>query len=268
MSWLNRVLALFFVFLMLSGLIVLVTAFTPAVGQEGFKPSVPEFSFALVNNPIVVPPVTSTDPYTGIITYTSGYSTDNWTIEFSIKNQPFTPYTNADGAEVNLYYSIESKGRFEKQWKESAGTKAQPDTEYTIVSTTFVRSPVGGQIDYRVIASVGYYRYAEDPDHPTLPVPDVFMPSAYSDYSDVVTVTRPGVSFTRPSQTSWPSSSVPGDGSPWQSPTTIFTNPVFVIFFVCIIIIPIVIILYHNKHHQQGKTKPCKYKPQQDLNTT
>lgn len=61
------------------------------------KPSVPEIlDISFSAHSYDVPPVTSIDPYTGKnITTQAGHRVENKTIDFTVKNQPFTPYTNA-----------------------------------------------------------------------------------------------------------------------------------------------------------------------------
>ena len=86
------------------------------------KPSVPEFTVKLASYPYDVPPTTTTtaDPYTGKETITTqpGYRVENKSIELTIKNQPFTPYTDAEGHIVNMYYNVHVKGHFEDCWRE------------------------------------------------------------------------------------------------------------------------------------------------------
>ena len=57
MSRLNRLLALTFIFLVLSSLLVL--SVVPVTAQVVNKPSVPQFSVECVNQPYDVPPTTS-----------------------------------------------------------------------------------------------------------------------------------------------------------------------------------------------------------------
>lgn len=100
---------------------LLVFHITSTTVQATSKPSVPQFSAKFIDNSYDVPPsnTTVTDPYTGkeTTTTTPGYRAEKYDLEITIKNQPFTSYTNADGYEYNLYYDVQVKGRFEENWK-------------------------------------------------------------------------------------------------------------------------------------------------------
>jgi len=133
------------------------------------KPSVPEFTVELVAYPYDVPPVTTTkiDQYTGeeTVKTTPGYHVENRSIEIVITNQPFTIYTNDDGDEINLYYTVQVKGHFGDDWKSVETTysskgpqsNAQLDSEYTIVSIEADEYPSNAVLDFRVQALIGYY---------------------------------------------------------------------------------------------------------------
>jgi hypothetical protein len=97
MNSLNKFLALSLVFLTLSSLMMLTVA--PVSAQAGYKPSVPQInSIKFVDSSYDVPPssTTTVDQYTGKETTTTkpGYHVEQTSIEVTIKNQPFTPYTN------------------------------------------------------------------------------------------------------------------------------------------------------------------------------
>ena len=140
------------------------------------KPSVPEFTVNLVAHPYDVPPttITSIDQYTGketVITH-PGYRVENKSIEVTIKNQPFTPYADADGNEINLYYNVRVKGHFAQDWKELYSpfeapirggysgsyhkSPAQSSSKNTVLSLS-ANYPAGAQVDYQVSAHAGYY---------------------------------------------------------------------------------------------------------------
>jgi len=130
-----------------------------------YKPSVPQFSVKLVDYSYEVYPVPTTDPYTGPITI-PGYRVENKTIEVTIKNQLFTPYTDEDGHKINLYYIIQFKGHYE-EWQsyESysySGTRlVQSDSSYTIYSMPTDKYAYGSKLDFRVQAVIGYDEYVE-----------------------------------------------------------------------------------------------------------
>jgi len=156
MNSIGKFLALVFVFLLLSSLLVLTV--TPVTVQAVPKPSVPQFSIKFFDNSYDVESYSTTaiDQYTGkeITTTAYGYHVDNRSIEITIKNQPFTPYIDADGVEFNLYYRVEVKGRFGDDWQAfGSGYVAQSSSGYTVVSqgVTYV---AGAQLDFRVLAVI------------------------------------------------------------------------------------------------------------------
>jgi hypothetical protein len=150
------------------------------------KPLVPEFSVRIAAYPYDVPPETTTtiDEYTGKETTTTkpGYHVENKSIEITIKNQPFTPYTLTEhtgynhetgerrtydrNSTVNLYYNIEVKGHFGENWKsvdsgdftyEGRKSNAQLDSEYTVFTIEADDYPKDTVLDFRVRALTGYY---------------------------------------------------------------------------------------------------------------
>ena len=163
MNRFNKFLTLYSVFLLLSSLLVLTTTPTNVLAVD--RPSVPQFSVKLVDYSYEVYPVPTTDPYTGPTTI-PGYRVENKTIEVTIKNQLFTPYTDEDGHKINLYYIIQFKGHYE-EWQsyESysySGTRlVQSDSAYTIYSMPTDKYAYGSKLDFRVQAVIGYDEYVE-----------------------------------------------------------------------------------------------------------
>jgi hypothetical protein len=167
----------------LSRLLLLILVYglsLPASSVSGARtPSVPVFTVNLVAYPYDVPSVTTTsiDQYTGeeIVNTTPGYRVENRSIEITIKNQPFTPYTDADGNEINLYYNVRAKGHFGDNWEElysfgnpSSTHPIQSSSEYTILSLP-ANYPDGAQVDFQVEARLGYY-YNTMAGHQTIPM--------------------------------------------------------------------------------------------------
>ena len=157
---------LFVVILAVSSLIMVESAFAQIP-----QPSIPEFTVKLVAHPYDVPTTTTStiDQYTGKETVTThpGYHVENKSIEITIKNRPFTPYTDAEGHEINLYYNVRVKGHFSQDWKElyspyestlrggiSASINQSPaksSSEFTVLSLS-ADYPKGAQVDYQVNA--------------------------------------------------------------------------------------------------------------------
>jgi hypothetical protein len=157
---------------MICGLVLVVMRF----GTVHAKPSVPEFTVTLVAHPYDVPPTTTTtiDQYTGkeIVTTTPGYHVENKSIEITIKNQPFNPYTDAEGHLINLYYNVRFKGHFgqNSDWKElypyeairngESGTyhqnPPQSSSEHTVISFP-AEFPDDAVVDFQVQTMEGFY---------------------------------------------------------------------------------------------------------------
>jgi hypothetical protein len=147
------------------------------------KPSVPEFTSWYIDLSYDVPPTYGTDPYTGktIITQ-DGYHVDNRSLQFTIKNQPFTPYTDSNGTHIGLYYNFRIKGAYGTEWDyfpfapsgwstrrygglfggnstESPADLAQSNTEYTIITIQIpgvYRVPAEAKLEVQAQAIIGY----------------------------------------------------------------------------------------------------------------
>jgi hypothetical protein len=140
------------------------------------KPSILEFTVALLDTSYDVPTTYSTDPYTGDTVTHEGYHVARRTIEVKIKNQPFTPFTDSDGREIKFYYNIRYKGHYEEWGSEFeviyniGQMPTQSNSEYTVISYnsegtySFHLAPVSrmltvspnGEVDFQVKALVGY----------------------------------------------------------------------------------------------------------------
>ncbi len=162
---------------------------TPTPTQTASTPilAVPEFTVELVAYPYDVPTTYSTNPYTGETITNQGYHVENKSIEVRIGNKPFTPYFDADGHEVNLYYIVNIKGHFEKSWTWSE--RYSPSTsEYTVLNLP-ENYPAGAQVDFEVDAILGYnYAYSLE-GHP-LAIFTAFEVAAVS-YGNIKTLSLP-----------------------------------------------------------------------------
>ena len=122
--------------------------------------SVPEFSLKVVAYPYDVAPTTTTDPYTGENIITSyGYREENKSIEVTIKNQPFTSTLDASGNYTSLYYDVRFKGHYTDVWSYAYTDYNASDSDYTVISISLRQIgsvSVGGQIDFKVRALIGY----------------------------------------------------------------------------------------------------------------
>lgn len=149
-----------------------------ASAQSIPKPPVPDFTLTFDKHSSDTQPTYTTDPYTGQQRELEPPAHYEWeTVTIKIENQPFTPYQTNDGnaKNIELYYSIRTKGHFGGQWVTIGGlyTQYYPAssgriTEVTFYvgsngpngdimpSNTFLSAEDGGQIDFQVKALIGY----------------------------------------------------------------------------------------------------------------
>jgi hypothetical protein len=131
-------------------------------------PSVPEFTLKLVGPSYIVNTTYSLDQHTGKIVAQIGYTNEYSSIEVTVKNQPFTPYTSNDyGNIVSLMYNVRIKPHNEDNWVEvynpDNGYPIQSNSDYTIISISIegeMDSPLtaiaGTRSDIQVEALIGY----------------------------------------------------------------------------------------------------------------
>jgi hypothetical protein len=173
------------------------------------KPSVPEFTVKLVEESYDVPTTYSIDPYTGENVTHPGHHVYDRTIELSIKNQPSTSYTDADGY-YQLYYNVRRKGHFEENWttlysytdSSPDSLQLQSDSEYTTLWYSAGYSP-NAQIDFQVEAILGhhYHYYTYNRVFGVMVASDRFGVVGTSGWSDTQKLTIPAPS---PAPTSTP----------------------------------------------------------------
>ena len=101
-----------------------------------------------------------------------GHHVDNRTIDVTIKNQPFTPYTDANGNSVQLNYNVRSKGHFDDWGSGSSrymNSLQMSSSAYTVVSINVAswNIPAGGQIDFQVEATTSYTTYSSSSSTPS-----------------------------------------------------------------------------------------------------
>ena len=106
---------------------------------------------------------------------------DNRTIEIKIKNQPFTPFTDQNGNNINLLYNVRYKGSFGQDWSSMFGERSEwaggavdpygtygyptqdSSSQYTTISFSLYWNMIEGQMDIQVEALVGYTNRTVDP---------------------------------------------------------------------------------------------------------
>ena len=227
------------------------------------KPSVPEFSVGYVDDSYYVStPSTITDQH-GNSRVVQGY-VENKTVEFSIKNQAFTPYTipnnSSDpyntGQTVNLMFNIRMKRTLDSNWTYithlSDGYLKQSDTNFTIASYQLdylfpSNIPYGTAVDFQVQALIGYvHRYPI--------INSETFNGTESDWSNTQTITIPETSTST---------------SPNPTPTP--TIPEFPLWIIPILLTMMValagLLVYHKKQKQleifkKNQTVPeWRYRP-------
>ena len=197
----------------------------------------------VVDNSYDVPSsnTTTTDPYTGKQTVTThpGYHVANNSVEVSVKNQRFSPYSIDSEHTVYLYYNVSYKGHYAPEWtyypsgyyardNYSPTNILQTTSDYTVVQ---FNTPSEGQMDYRVQAQIGYYNEHYDwTPIPGAPFTYYEFIGASSGFSDIQTidlgngtvVVSPNTS-TPPTITLVPSASL--TSTPTQASTTTSPTP-------------------------------------------
>ena len=221
-----------------------VHAVTPVSAQAGYKPSIPQISgIKLVDSSyeVLSSSATTVDQYTGkeTTTTTSGYRVEQRSIEVTIKNQPFKPYTSSySGEEINLYYLVQVKGHFGEDWKSFGKTvcTVQSNSGNTVVTSVSTYT-ADSQLDFRVQAAIGFLPTFTDGMLGYWGAVGIFdiVAEIRSDWSSVRAFTVPNVpsGSVSPSQTAtW--SPVTSDGNGQQQypdqtrpPNGIFSNPLF-----------------------------------------
>jgi hypothetical protein len=230
----------------------------------------PEIASVVINNdPVWSPPLIITDPYTGEVTYSApGCWVQNGNIEITIKNRPFTAYTNENGNLVNIYYCV-----FIKDAKNSPlfattpkRTVYQSNSDYTVITFTYNDDEIALPdiyvtrenivLDFRVQAVIGYFNVGTRPQYF-----DAVYEGEGTRYSEF-TITIPSTNEVGTSKPNIkPTSVVPSTpdfntlhpsnntNPPLQTPYTYYL--IIILITLYIIILPLVIVTYLNKRQQR-----------------
>ncbi len=165
-----------------------------ADAQSISKPSAPEFTVRYVDYSYDVPPTYGIDQFTGKETIVkNGYHVENRSFEFTIRNQPYTPYEDSQGNNIHLFYNLRFKGHFGAEWmyfpfldngqgvrRFAAGLYQVYDPDLAASNSAFTillesiptlfydlqdydKMPkIGDEVDFQVQAAIGYVSYAGD----------------------------------------------------------------------------------------------------------
>jgi hypothetical protein len=169
----------FFLFLVVSGVFLISPCVAPVTMPANPSPAPEVVSVEINNNPRVVSPTYTTDPYTGEVKQTStGSTTQNGSIVVTIKNIPFTPYTDENGNVINVYYSCRWQRSGYSEWStgviDNVGIRQpyvvyQSASAYTVITFLYGidagYAPTkigdfensGGSMDFRIQAVTGYF---------------------------------------------------------------------------------------------------------------
>ena len=239
----------------------------PTLAQSISKPSTPDFTIKYVDRSYDTQPTYGLDQYTGktVITKPSEH-VDNRTIEITIKNQPFTPFTDSSsGREINLYYNVRYKGSFGQDWTLLFGKRVElydgtltdplfndgypsqdSSSQYSIISYTLPWNIVRGQIDVQVEALKGYVNRTLDSalSHLFYPVYNYTLFGEESEWTTTQTITI--------GETSASTST-----NPTQSPTNITsptsTVPEFSWFAILPLFVATLFIAIKLRHHKMPR---------------
>ncbi len=271
------------------------TILQAAYGQTS-EPAVPEFTVKYVNLSYYVPPTYGVDQYTGnTIVTQDGYNIDNRSLQFTIKNQPFTPYTDSNGNQANLYYNFRIKGAYGTDWDytpfalngvttsryggmfggnstESPADLGQSHSGYTTITIQIpgvYRVPAGAKLEVQAQAIVGSM---EPSDYMMAGHVYVFA-GQYSEWSNTQTVivtdgesttqiqptqTTPTTNTTIPPISEPSSTSTPMPQAPNKNtnPTTVPLATFVAVTATLSLIIIAMSLLYHRKHRNTQNPPP------------
>ena len=131
----------------------------PASSQSILKPSVPEFTVQFVVDTSYIAPTYTINPYNGQNqTVGGGYTQETQTIEFTVKNQPFTTYKDSNGSYIGLYYNFRYKGHYGNQWNYYPFYLFTNNaTGYSQIQTTHSYGPYSGGLFVAYSASSSEY---------------------------------------------------------------------------------------------------------------
>ncbi|MDR0461099.1 MAG: hypothetical protein LBH62_06685 [Nitrososphaerota archaeon] len=165
----------------------------------------------LAVEPCVAPELTKPDKPIFTIEYPEIIDFASDGLNLNITNQPFTPYTDDDGFEINLYYEaqIRKQGWVDTPWTPVINTR--PYIEQSNLQYTIIALPISQNLDVRVRALVGTVIQHPSTAESPAPVPFEFK-GVEGDWSDIQPVILNWTTFS-------PTSSLPSSTSP------VNTNP-------------------------------------------
>jgi hypothetical protein len=249
-----------------------------AYAQSISKPSVPEFMLTVTDHSYDVPPSGHVNLNTGQFEKHAGFYMKNGSIEVSIKNQPFTSYTDSNGYEINLHYNIRAKGHGNSNWyyfptenpekyfhaDYSTNTKRifkYSMDNFEIRSGAFFdysAFPSSGRVDFQVQAFVGHLNLTDEEfirhlnetrNVPSTQAEDftIGYVGQSSNWSNTQTATIPAYVYTSSSPTTVPTP------SEFYSSGSSFSLPWSTLFGVVAVLLAIIValsLLFFRKHQK------------------
>jgi hypothetical protein len=257
---------LLIIVLAVSGLIMVSFAFAQSVT----KPSIPEFTAEYVDYSYDIAPTYTTDPYTNnTVVQTYGEHVDNRTVVITIKNEPFTPFTDTNGNTINMFYNVRYKGTFGQDWTRVYGVErtvwysfSNPDDNYGYKiqdyasqnTVVLITSPAQqGEMDIQVEALQGYTNRTTIQGHIFMSVVGYTFYGEESGWSNTQTITLGEAStYTptpSPSQSPVPSASPTVPPEPTTNPIGLPQESLYAIAIAAIIIIIVLLVYFKKRKH-------------------
>jgi len=259
LSGLSKKFVLLLSFIVVLSLLLVESCVAPVTMPE--QPSTaPEIvSVVMHNNPVISPPMYTTDPLTGETyqTFPGGYIAPRGNVTIQVRNPFFEPYTDENGNYINIYYVCYWRHTdTQLDWSSNLLTSTryvvyQSGSVYTdIVFTYGLEGMIGVRtehfdkceiVDFRIQAVTGYFKQG------------VVYEGEGSEWTEftvtIPTSGDPGISKPTIRPTSiWPSIPNSDNSSQQNSPQS--TLIIVLIVSVCIITILLAVIAYQHKQRK------------------
>ena len=263
----KRFVMCFSVLLVLSIVVLLVESCVAPVTIPDHPKAGPEVVSVVIHSaPVWKPPIIHTDTYTGAITSSiPGYWVQNGTIEITIKNKSFTPYTDKNGNTINTYYCTFYKTHL--AWIGDMTRPIEPiaryqsGSAYAVLYFPYGRDTmlggVGSVLSFRIqTVEDGYFRQQNWLN----PGRSVFegVGSEWTEFTIAVPLCDPNKEVNPP-VTLTPSikptsvapstfgSNAPSALDPYDPAQTLWlTYLAIIIVTICVIVVPVVVVMYFS----------------------
>jgi hypothetical protein len=254
----------------------------PINAQSTPKPLVPEFTPLVNDHSYDVPPSGHVNLDTGQFEKHEGFYIKNGSIELSIKNQQFTSFSDSNGYQINLYYSIRVKPHGTNNWHyfptDNPEEYFHADTS-TYTTRIFKYSmnnfeyrsgaffdystfPSRGRVDFQVEAFIGhlnatteeYFQHLNAIHNSSSTQENDFVleyVGQSSNWSSIQTLAIPAYAYTSPNPTVAPTSSTTGSTG---NPISLRLSTLFVAVAVFLAIIISLLLLLFRRRSKSAST--------------